>query len=154
MEQQENEKRSDAWFPQLTRMFGSESKGGDPKTDWLEEPSQWRRLYPAGCPDRRLKDYLRSQLDLSEEDCEEVMQLIDVDSSGTIDWEELSGVLMDLKPNLQNRTFVMRRKQTEQILESQAQINEDIIQMGKDLDLNALEDKLQKITKLCEELVK
>merc|ERR1719419_333841 len=134
--------------------MGGKKLQRNPQEDFIQDPSQWRRLYPAGCPERRLKDYLKSQLDLNEEDCDEILHLIDVDQSGTIDWQELSTMIVDLKPNLQNRTFVMRRKQTQQILESQGRLQEDINELEKSLDYDSMEGQLDNIMDLCENLLK
>ena len=42
---------------------------------------------------------------LDDKDCDEILELVDVDNSGTVDWEELTEVLFALKPNLDNRNF-------------------------------------------------
>merc|ERR1712150_151247 len=155
----ENEKKSQAWFPHIHYFIGyTPSDTTDPRADWLEEPAQWRRVYPAGCPDRRLKDYLKNQLDLDDEDAAEIISLIDIDKSGTIDWNELSSVLMELKPNIENRTFVMRRRQTQQILESQGKIQQELHDLEEDYESNykgdgSINNRLDKIEQMCQELL-
>jgi len=135
--EEQNVKKSDGWLPlQLSVLLGGcfescKKVRKSPRTDWLEEPSQWRRVYPAGCPDRRLKDYLINQMALEDGDCEEIMTLIDLDKSGTIEWDELSTVLLKLKPNLTNHSFTLRRKQTQKIKECQNGIGESIGDLNK-----------------------
>jgi len=140
--------------PNCCKKWGCLEERIDPKADWLNDPTEWRRVYPAGCPERRLKDYLGNQLDLDDKDCDEVMDLIDKDNSGTVDWDELTEDLKNLKPNIENKSFVMKRRQTDQILEGQNKVASSVDQLVEDFTQNDdhLRRSLEQITDLLEQL--
>ena len=71
-------------FPKITRLLGWDKYDDslEPKDDWLTEPAEWRRVYPAGCPVRRLKQYLINQLAIEDTDADQLLELVDVDKSG------------------------------------------------------------------------
>jgi len=112
-----NKKRNTHWFPQFNRFLGIGVKQElkDPKEDWLEVEEEWRRVYPAGCPNRRLKHYLVNQLEVDDEDADLLMEFVDTDKSGTVSWSELEILLKHFKPNVDNKNFAIRRRHTHEM---------------------------------------
>lgn len=111
------EKKNVAWFPRLTRFLqiDQHQELKDPKDDWLEQEEEWKKVYPAGCPNRRLKHYLVNQLDIDEEDAMLLMEFVDTDKSGTVAWGELRSLMRNFRPNIENRNFALRRKHTNDV---------------------------------------
>merc|ERR1712113_4069 len=132
-EEMDSQRKSESWFPQINRFLGFSiaDKLQDPKEDWLQEAGEWKRVYPAGCPNRRLRHYLVNQLMIDEDDVNQLVELVDVDKSGTIGWEELNTLLKEFKPNIDNRNFAIRRNHTNEITTHATTLGSKILKFKK-----------------------
>jgi len=92
----------------------------------LTDPKHWRKVYPAGCPKRKLMAYLEQQLGIREEDAEQIVRFVDTDDSGTFEWSELNDALKNLKPSLENSLIAMTRVQTVTLRREQLLLKEEI----------------------------
>merc|ERR1719461_300966 len=158
-EELDSQRKADAWFPQINRFLGPQINSllgikheelQDPKEDWLQEASEWRQVYPAGCPNRRLRHYLVNQLCIDDEDVDQLVELVDVDKSGTIGWEELNKLLKEFKPNIDNRNFAIRRNHTNEITTHASTLQSKIAKFSKKVLTNKenLEDRLEKLEEM------
>merc|ERR1719461_2457964 len=95
----------------------------------LRDPKEWKKVYPAGCPRRKLVTYLQQQLQVNEQDAETITKFIDTDDSGTFEWSELNTALIDLKPSLENHTIAMTRFQTAALKREQMDLQETLAQV-------------------------
>merc|ERR1719204_1562426 len=92
----------------------------------LTDPKHWRKVYPAGCPKRKLMAYLEQQLGIREEDAEQIVRFVDTDDSGTFEWSELNDALKNLKPSLENSLISLTRLQTTTLRREQLILKEEM----------------------------
>merc|ERR1719499_291349 len=104
-------------------------------------------LYPAGCPRRRLKAYFTNQLDCDEADIDDLITLMDVDSQGTIPWDDVQDFLFKMKTNIANRQLFLARNQTTTILEDSFNVR----QQGRDIK-EKLQDQEERILQQVERI--
>jgi len=92
----------------------------------LTDPKHWRKVYPAGCPKRKLMSYLEQQLGIRPENAEQIVRFVDTDDSGTFEWLELNGALAKLKPSIENSLISMTRHQTKTLTRRQMKMQEEL----------------------------
>lgn len=112
----------------------------------LTDPKHWRKVYPAGCPKRKLMSYLEQQLGIKPEDAEQIIRFVDTDDSGTFEWHELNDALKNLKPSLENSLIPMTRLQTKTLRKEQLLLKEHLEKVTGKLENMAPEDQAQNDT--------
>jgi len=100
----------------------------------LTDPKHWRKVYPAGCPKRKLMAYLEQQLGIREEDAEQIVRFVDTDDSGTFEWSELNDALKNLKPSLENSLISLTRLQTNTLRREQLILKEEMEKVMRKLN--------------------
>jgi hypothetical protein len=100
----------------------------------LTDPKHWRKVYPAGCPKRKLMAYLEQQLGIREEDAEQIVRFVDTDDSGTFEWSELNDALKNLKPSLENSLISLTRLQTKTLRREQLVLKEEMDKVMRKLN--------------------
>merc|ERR1719210_2530112 len=100
----------------------------------LTDPKHWRKVYPAGCPKRKLMSYLEQQLGIREEDAEQIVKFVDTDDSGTFEWAELNDALKNLKPSLENSLISLTRLQTQTLRREQLVLKEEMEKLMRKLN--------------------
>jgi len=111
----------------------------------LTDPKHWRKVYPAGCPKRKLMAYLEQQLGIKPEDAEQIIRFVDTDDSGTFEWHELNDALKNLKPSLENSLIPMTRVQTKILRKEQLLLKEGFDKIRRKLE-HMWPEHLEKVT--------
>jgi len=81
----------------------------------VQNPRQWASVYPAGCPKRKLENFLVSNYKVDKREIKDIVDCVDKDEGGTISWTEMRKILLDIQPTLEGRMFSMNRKTMDKI---------------------------------------
>jgi len=81
----------------------------------VQNPRQWADIYPAGCPRRKLANYLKSNYKIESDEIDDIVKCVDKDTSGTIEWKEIQKVLLDIQPTVEGRVFSSFRRTIDKI---------------------------------------